>query len=397
MSSTTTTTATDSALRKIQVSYAITILIALISMIVYLTKYITPNYGCNNDDDGNDGDDGEGCRRDGPEGEGWGKLLFTSIWLMLTAVVLGGVGAFFFWKVSYLRIGMLSGALFMYSNLALVCSMYYWNLQAPEEEREEDRQRFLEDADEEQDMEEAEQFAERVLSAIGLGLSFIFFITGALMISSSMSMNLPPPPSSSTTQNTNTNVGSGGNIQIFCDAWKYLSTSSICAMVLILIIALASLAFEEADRMREEGLIWNFLILIFWLLWTCVVMFYFGHRIFIKKGSSIGDGVAASPMTTMLEFGIFLGKLYFFVVVAFFLGCMYIPIAFDDRRRREEGPFGSTLFSFLCFAFGIAYVAFARLAHKYHEMIISAKNNAQSEEELGNNFVELREQRSDMV
>lgn len=77
----------------------------------------------------------EGCREDGEEG---GGLTFAMIWMLLMSCALGLVGWFTIWKSSSamtprFRVGFLGGSLVLYANMALVCAIYFWSIEASSE------------------------------------------------------------------------------------------------------------------------------------------------------------------------------------------------------------------------------------------------------------------------
>jgi uncharacterized membrane protein len=84
-----------------------------------------------------------------------------------------------------------------------------------------------------------------------------------------------------------------GQIVVFQQVWKFVSTLSVVTLSFQLFRAFVQFFGEQGERMREEGLIYNMFMVVFWLLVLVSVVFLAGRKVMIKKEWTNGAGVGA--------------------------------------------------------------------------------------------------------
>lgn len=322
--------------RVVSITFAAVILVTLASMIVILSRF--------------------GTVGEGPEAEEGAKLIFAAIWMMIVACALAFVG----WRAmkapTKFSIGSMLGSVVVYANIAFVCSVYFWNLGAREEEREENDGRFLEEEDGSGDQGEYEEGrGQFILSIVCLVLAAIYTAFAVFILSSKIVFDGDDAIAAEKDVNK-----SGAYMDILWDGWKFMSFFAIFALFVVFLFAIVSLFFEDDERMREEGDIWNFLIIMLWLFFACVGFQFAGRCVF-----------ARSRTINQIQLGAFTGALYCFPGLTLLLAGLYGSSQFD-RRHREEGPSGSTGFSFLCLFCSFSYLVFAVLITKHKASIVLA-------------------------
>lgn len=275
----------------------------LIILIAILAKFGGNN---NNNNDG-DGDNDERWW-EGPEAEERGALIFASVWMILVLVFLAVIGFRSLRSPTTFRLGLLGGSMMMYANLALVVCLYFLNLEGREEDNNNNQGRYLEENNNnnQQEEEDEEGRGQRMLSIFGLVLSVLYGAMSAFTIWSSKSV----------TQDHGVveleATQSSGHVDVLADAFKHLSVFSVIGIAIAFIIGLASLFTEEAERMREEGYVYNFILVSAWVLLVVVGLMVAGYRVFRRN-----------PSITQVEVGFFNGCLYFFCGVTILLAGLY--------------------------------------------------------------------------
>lgn len=281
----------------------------LIIIIVILSKF-----GGNNDENG-DGNNDESWWEmwEGREAEERGQLMFAGVWMLLVLSFLSVAGFKTFRAPTMFRVGVLAGSMVMYANLALVVCFFFMNLEGQEEggnnNNNQDR-RYMEENNNynnnQQREEEEEGRGQRILSIFGLVL---FIAYGAL---SAFTLWISKSFAQDHGVNELEKSQSSGHVDVLADAFKHLSVFSVIGIAITFIIGFLSLFTEDAERMREEGFVYNFLLVSAFVLLIVVGLAVAGYRIFRRN-----------PSITQLEVGFFNGCLYFFCGVTLLLAGLY--------------------------------------------------------------------------
>ena len=335
---------------------------------------ILASFGGNQDNDrnrNNNGQNNNGEREwwwEGPEAEERGQLIFACVWSIIVLVALSIVGYKTFRYPTTFRLGMLGGSLALYANLCLCICFYFINF----ERREENNGRYLQNNyqyynnnNNNYREEDEEGRGQKMLSVFGLVTTLLYASLSAFTLWSSSKVAGEEDHGVDDLAESQTS----GHVDVLSDGFRHLSAFSVIGVGISFLVGITSLFAEEGERMREEGDVYNFLMIAGWMSLVVVGLGFAGWRVFKR-----------SPIISQLEVGFFTGCLYFFCASAFAMAGLYggfsLEALADGRRGGPEGPAGSLFFSFVCFTFGLAYLSYAVLLNKYHPSILHANRDS---------------------
>lgn len=336
---------------------------------------ILAKFGGNQDNDGNNrnnnGQNNNGEREwwwEGPEAEERGQLIFACVWSIFVLAALSIVGYKTFRYPTTFRLGMLGGSLALYANLCLCICFYFINY----ERREENNGRYLQNNyqyytnnNNNYREEDEEGRGQKMLSVFGLVTTLLYASLSAFTLWGSSKAAGEEDHGVDDLAESQTS----GHVDVLSDAFRHLSVFSVIGVGISFLVGITSLFAEEAERMREEGKVYNFLMIAGWMSLVVAGLGFAGWRVFKR-----------SPIIGQLEVGFFTGCLYFFCASAFAMAGLYggfsLEALVDGRRGGPEGPAGSLFFSFVCFTFGLAYLSYAALLNKYHPSILHANRDS---------------------
>ena len=342
-------------------------LLTATSVVVFVT--ILAKFG-SNDDGGENNNNGE--REwwwEGPEAEERGCLIFACVWSIIVLAFLCLLGYRSLRYPTVFRNGLLSGSLAMYANLCLCICFYFINFESREENnngrRLENNYQYYNNNNNNYREEDEEGRGQKMLSVFGLVTTLLYVSLSAFTLWSSTKAAGEEDHG----VNDLTESQTSGHVDVLSDAFKHLSAFSVVGVGLSFLVGLTSLFAEDAERMREEGEVYNFLMISVWMLLVAAGLGVAGWRVFKRN-----------PIISQLEVGFFTGCLYFFCASAFAMAGLYGGFSLeglvDGRRGGAEGPAGSLFFSFVCFTFGLAYLSYAALLNKYHPSILHANRDS---------------------
>jgi len=340
---------------------------AATSVIVLVS--ILARFGGNQDENRNNNNNNNNGEKewwwDGPEAEERGQLIFACVWSIIVLFFLSFVGYRTFRYPTTFRFGMLGGSLALYANLCLCICFYFINFERSEENN---NGRYLQNNYQNYNNyreEDEEGRGQKMLSVFGLVTTLLYASLSAFTIWSSAKAAGEEDHGVDDLAESQ----SSAHVDVLSDAFKHLSAFSVIGVGISFLVGIISLFAEEAERMREEGEVYNFLMITGWMSLVAFGLRIAGRRVF-KRSSIISQ----------LEVGFFTGCLYFFCASAFAMASLYggfsMEALVDGRRGGLEGPSGSLLFSFVCFTFGLAYLSFAALLNKYHPSILHANRDS---------------------
>eukprot|EP00592_Proboscia_alata_P002324 CAMPEP_0194370524 /NCGR_PEP_ID=MMETSP0174-20130528/18824_1 /TAXON_ID=216777 /ORGANISM="Proboscia alata, Strain PI-D3" /LENGTH=370 /DNA_ID=CAMNT_0039148031 /DNA_START=264 /DNA_END=1376 /DNA_ORIENTATION=- len=332
--------------------------------------------------------DEDGERENREEDQGL-KLLFDLVYLMLTSGALF-VPAWRIWSfsgtVSRLNLGTLAGSVLMFTNMMFVSFFYFKTFETENDDEEgNDRNRILEDGDEEEEEMDEEERLERqyfVVSNVCVALALIFAVTTGFIFREAVSI---PEDACSVDASEVESAKSLAHVDIFYDVWKVLSVSTVVVLFIVFFAALVPLFLGDNEREREEGLIFNLIIIVLWVAFVSVLLLVAGNLVLGKRkiGRSLGVGV-------------FSGALLYFAALLFMVSVFYGNFQFEERGR-DDGPQGSTVASFCCFFLALLHLSFALGIKKYRNSIVMAPSAAEyALDNDGTNFIRMGEPEVEM-
>lgn len=371
-------------IRTVATSYAVIIASTLVALSALFAVSFRSADGDNEDNDGGGGGENREWRWEGPEAERAAKLVFGYSWMIVSTLALGFV-AFSILRpaitsgapVPRLKAGVLGGSTLLYANIALVCSLYFWNMKARNAEDENQQDRFLREDDD-------EGLGSYLLSILSLLLFAIYLLMSAFMLMKSSSDNVFWDEPVSNTPTECDMARSGAHLEVLWDAWRGFSSVSLALLLVILIVGITPLFIEEGERMKEDGYIFNFLFILVWMIFLSICFLLSGKRV-LGGGTNIAVG--------RVEAGAFGGAVLFFSGLTFLLSVLYGSFSIEGHHG-DGGPIGSLAFSFLCLFLAAANLLFAVGLYKYRRSIFSCGDVGvpRGESSNGDNFFVCMEQ-----
>lgn len=213
--------------------------------------------------------DDEGKRRwDGREAEEYGVMIFNSVFMVVTVGFLAAMGITTLRApTTSFRIGVLAGSTAMYANMALLSFFYFISFEKQEDEQ---GRRGLEGNNNDYDNynnendEIEEGRMQKIMSIMSLVFAFGYGIVSIIIIMSTKSMATSQADNESF-DSVNV-VQSSAHTDVLADVWKFLSIFSVVATAISFVAGIVSLFTEEGDRMREEGELFNLLLISAWTI-----------------------------------------------------------------------------------------------------------------------------------
>lgn len=153
---------------------------------------------------------------------------------------------------------------------------------------------------------------------------------------------------------------SAAHLEMLSNVWNFLSTSTIVILMVLLIATLFSLGGEDAERMKEEGQVYNLIAVLFWVAIVSFGIRFVGRQILGEKkwGGTMGVGVLSGATTN-------------FSALLFMVFLLYSNPMFEERRP-EDGPATSVALSFASLFLSLFHLAFSVGTTKYQSSIIAA-------------------------
>ena len=322
--------------------------------------------------------DDEGKRRwDGREAEEYGVLIFNSVFMVVTVGFLAAMGITTLRApTTSFRIGVLAGSTAMYANMALLSFFYFISFEKQEDEQgrrglEGNNNDYDNNNNENDEIEEGRM--QKIMSIMSLVFAFGYGIVSIIIIMSTKSMATSQADNESF-DSVNV-VQSSAHTDVLADVWKFLSIFSVVATAISFVAGFVSLFTEEGDRMREEGELFNLLLISAWTILLVGGLYVLGKRSFVRHSS-----------TSQIEVGFFAGALYFFGAASLLLAGLYGGFSIDGGRGGMEDSVGYLIFAFSCFTFAMVYLAFVSLVSRYHMSILHVNND-----EVASDYVPMNE------
>ena len=151
---------------------------------------------------------------------------------------------------------------------------------------------------------------------------------------------------------THVQIKSAAHMEILSQMWTLLSSCTLISFSGIFIIAcVLSGIGENAERMREDGII-NLIIVLLWMMVVTTGMMILGRKILNeKKLGSLGVGMLS-------------GGTMYFAMLLFMVFLLYANLTSEERE--EEVGFGpQSATSFACLFLSMLYLAFSLGAYRY--------------------------------
>jgi len=303
---------------------------------------------------------------DDPEDIAMQKLLFCPLFLIVSSVVLAGM----VWKlllqnkpsfVGSYKIGLLGGSTLLYASISFISFLYFCNFQQDEEDEENGNQRFLDEEDnqeEEWNEEDEIEYRQSILCIFCLVISIVYCIFAISLIWKYKSKSTNQKNKNTTlNKDVETSTRNKAYADVFTDAWKLISISSVLLLIVSLGVVSSSLIGEEAERAREEGDVFNLIWIVTFVLILSLIFLIAGRLLVFGKRDK--DNFLT---------GIFHGGILFFAASFFMVSILYGQLfSFDERGQGEEirGSLGISLVSaFLAFLHFI--LAFGMIKYQSH-------------------------------
>lgn len=138
--------------------------------------------------------------------------------------------------------------------------------------------------------------------------------------------------------------------------WSFLSPATVLSFLILLIIT----GEEEDDLMRNDGNVFNLLLVLVWLVIVSIALAVKGFTVLGKKSK---DGT--------LGVGFLTGGVTSFSWLLFLVFLLYTSPLFEERRP-EDGPATATALCVLCLFLSSLHLAFGMWIKKYRVSISSA-------------------------
>ena len=170
-------------------------------------------------------------------------------------------------------------------------------------------------------------------------------------------------PETRTNENTDEHVQlkASARMELIGDFWKLLSASTLTIVSALYITPCVLSGGEEAEKAREEGLVFNLISVLTWVMIVTTGNMIIGRKILGEKKL---DGV--------LGVGLLSGGSIYYAFLLFMVSILYANPAFKNQKKDEDGIGAAIATSFACFFLSIIYVGFTFMTYKYQSSIIGA-------------------------
>ena len=204
-----------------------------------------------------------------------------------------------------LSVGCFSALIFMFGQMMFLSYWYFSNFERRQMEGEGGQQRrylnnennnnnnqnenYNNNYNQAQEMTEEELLAyhQKVTSSVVIVMALMYSVLSIYMYEWAKKLPTAQSAASLSPQEK------AGQIIVFQQVWKFISTLSVVTLSFQLFRAFVQFFGEQGERMREEGLIYNMFMVVFWLLVLVSVVFLAGRKVMIKKEWTNGAGVGA--------------------------------------------------------------------------------------------------------
>lgn len=235
------------------------------------------------------------------------------------------------------------------------------------------------DQEDEWNLEEEIEYRQGIMSVLCLVLSIAHSVFAISLIWKFKSKsNDQKNKNTSLNEDIETSTRNKAYADVFTDAWKLISVSSVLLLIVSLGVVSSSLIGEEAERAREEGDVFNLIWIVVFVLILSLIILIAGRLLVF--GQRDKDNFLT---------GIFHGGILYFAASFFMVSILYGQLfSFDERRHREEirGSLGISLVSaFLAFLHCI--LAFGMI--KYQSHVLQESSITEQYEEKSSSYVEL--------
>ena len=170
-------------------------------------------------------------------------------------------------------------------------------------------------------------------------------------------------PETRANENTDEHVQlkASARMELIGDFWKLLSASTVTIVAALYITACVLSGGEEAEKAREEGLVFNLISVLTWVMIVTTGNMLIGRKILGEKKL---DGV--------LGVGLLSGGSLYYAFLLLMVSILYANPAFKDQKKNEDGIGATIATSFACFFLSLIYVGFTYMTYKYQSSIIGA-------------------------
>lgn len=237
------------------------------------------------------------------------------------------------------NLGVLAASTFLFGNMLLVSVLYSVNLGYGEENDTASRQ--------------------KVVSFVSLVLALMFSALSVCIYYEGKKLPVRFETGHDSSGETHVQIKSAAHMEILSQMWTLLSSCTLISFSGIFIIAcVLSGIGENAERMREDGII-NLIIVLLWMMVVTTGMMILGRKILNeKKLGSLGVGMLS-------------GGTMYFAMLLFMVFLLYANLTSEEREEGEGfGP--QTATSFACLFLSMLYLAFSLGAYRYQKSIIGA-------------------------
>lgn len=265
------------------------------------------------------------------------------------------------------ELGVLAASLFMFANMCFISFWYTINYSQDED----DENRRLKNNDkndyddayyynqqqQQQQMNDEELliYHQKVVCTTSFFLGLILALLSVLIYAEGKKL----PDTRCTDTDIEAQIKSVARMELILDLWKLLSISTLTIFSALCVTAWVVSVGGEAERIREEGEVFNLVSVLMWMLCLTVGIMFMGKKILKQKL----DGV--------LGVGMLSGGSMYYALMLFMVFILYANAAFrDDRKDGGMGPAQATSFSALGLA--LVYLAFSLMTYKYQSSIMIA-------------------------
>ena len=215
----------------------------------------------------------------------------------------------------------------------------------------------------EMDGEELLVYERKVISSCTIILGCVYIALSAYLYKVGRKLVETGTPQSSGIANNNDaqlhQGRSAGHMDFLSDLWTLLSSATIVIFVMLfLATCVLSAGDEEGERMREEGAIYNLIMVLVCMIMLSSGVFFIGRK---TLGGKKLDGT--------LGVGLLSGTTMYYSLLLFMVFLMYVNPTFEERRR-EDGAGSATATAAACFFLSLLHLAFSLGMYKYQSSII---------------------------
>ena len=269
------------------------------------------------------------------------------------------------------ELGVLAASLFMFANMCFISFWYTINYRQDEDDENNRRlknddkndyddqyyynQQQQQQQNQQMNDEELLIYHQKVVCTTSFFLGLILSLLSVLIYAEGKKL----PDTRCTDTDKEAQIKSVARMELILDLWKLLSISTLTIFSALCVTAWVVSVGGEAERIREEGEVFNLVSVLMWMLCLTVGIMLMGKKILKQKL----DGV--------LGVGMLSGGSMYYALMLFMVFILYANAAFrDDRKDEGMGPAQATSFSSLGLA--LVYLAFSLMTYKYQSSIMIA-------------------------